>query len=144
MAKKYNYTKKTGRPTLYKPEIIDELNNYLKEAIPENMKIPTVEGIALKLGITKETLYQWAKKYPEFSDSLKELKMKQKEALIEVGIFGGKEINAAIVSLLLRVNHKMVETTKADITSGGKPIPILGYVHPDDSDPQTPGSDKED
>ena len=64
-----------GRPTKYTPQIIVELNKYLQEAIPQNMKIPTVEGIALKLGISKETLYQWAKEKPEFSDALKKLKM---------------------------------------------------------------------
>ena len=116
-----------GRPTIYTPEIINEINAYLEEAIPQNMKIPTVEGIALKLGINKDTLYDWAKKYPEFSDTLKELKMKQKEYLTEIGIFGGKEINATIVALLLKVNHNMIETTNTDITSGGKPLTsILG------------------
>ena len=42
-----------GRPSEYTPEIIKELNKYLTEAIPQNMKIPTVEGIALKLGINQ-------------------------------------------------------------------------------------------
>lgn len=124
-----------GRPTDYTPDIIKEINKYLQEAIPQNMKIPTVEGIALKLGISKDTLYEWAKRYPEFSDALSVLKMKQKEALTEIGIFGGKEINATIVALLLKVNHDMVETQKTDITSGGKPI--LGgvtNVHTNDSD----------
>lgn len=115
-----------GRPTLYTPEAIDEINTYLKEAVPENMAIPTVEGIALRLGITRETLYEWGRVHPEFSDTLAKLKMLQKEALIKTGIFGGKEINATIISLLLKVNHDMVETTKTDITSGGKPIPIMG------------------
>lgn len=31
-----------------------------------------------------------------------------------------------------------------DITSGGKPIPILGHVHPDSSDQQAGEADKED
>jgi len=105
-----------GRPTKYTPEVIDELNKYLAEAIPQNMKIPTVEGIALKLNISKNTLYEWAKKNSEFQDALDELKMKQKEALTEIGIFGGKEINATIVSLLLKVNHDMIETEKKVIT----------------------------
>lgn len=99
-----------GRPTLYTPGVIVEINEYLKEAIPQNMKIPTIEGIALKLGISRDTLYEWAKKYPEFSDTLDKLKMMQKESLTEIGIFGGKEINAAIVKLLLEVNHNMRET----------------------------------
>jgi hypothetical protein len=117
-----------GRPSEYTPEVIEQINEYMEEAIPQNMKIPTVEGIALKLGINRDTLYEWAKVHPEFSDTLSKLKMKQKEILQEIGIFGGKEINATIVALLLKVNHDMIETTKTDITSGGKPIPILGGI----------------
>ena len=101
--------RKIGRPTKYTPEIINELNEYIEEAIPQNMRIPTVEGIALKLGISKKTLYNWAKKNPEFLHALDYLKMKQKECLTEIGIFGGKEINASIVQLLLKVNHNMSE-----------------------------------
>jgi hypothetical protein len=105
---------KVGRPTKYKPEIITKINEYLEEAIPQNMKIPTVEGIALKLGISRDTLYEWADKYPEFSDTFERLKMMQKEHLTEIGIFGGKEINATIVQLLLKVNHGMIETSKLE------------------------------
>lgn len=128
-----------GRPTDYTPEVIDKLNKYLEEAIPQNMKIPTVEGIALKLGINKDTLYEWAKVHPEFSDALSELKMKQKEALTEIGIFGGKEINATIVALLLKVNHDMVETNRTELTGKGG-VPLLSNlkdVHNNDSTSQT-------
>ncbi len=132
-----------GRPTKYTPEVIIEINKYLAEAVPENMSIPTIEGIALKLGISRDTLYEWAKVHPEFSDTLEKMKMLQKEALIKTGIFGGKEINSTIIALLLRVNHDMVETTKTDITSGGKPIPILGGkdLPKNNSDSETPKSD---
>ena len=76
--------KKAGQPTKFTPEVIGKINQYLKEAVPENMAIPTVEGIALKLGVNRDTLYEWAKKenkkkYPKFSDTLEKLKMKQKE-----------------------------------------------------------------
>src|SRR3990172_6217 len=121
-----------GRPSLYKPEIIDELNKYLTFAVPENMKIPTVEGLALRLGVSKVTLYAWAKEHPEFLNALDELKMRQKESLTDIGIFGGKEINATIVALLLKVNHDMIETTREEHTGkDGKdlfPPPILDYV----------------
>jgi hypothetical protein len=124
-----------GRPTLYTPQIIEELNKYLVEAVPQNMKIPTVEGIALRLGISKDTLYTWAKEYPEFSDALAKLKMMQKEALVETGIFGGKEINQAIVALLLKVNHDMIETTRTELGGvNGQPITIVagrGFLPPD-------------
>ena len=122
MTKKYNYTEKTGRPTKYTPQVIEEINKYLEEAIPQNMKIPTIEGIALRLGITRDTLYEWAKVHKEFSDTLEIMRQKQKEALIETGIFGGKEINATIIALLLKVNHDMIEKTAVDVTSQGKEL----------------------
>lgn len=121
---------KKGRPTKYTPEVITEINEYLKFAIPENQEIPTIEGIALRLGINRDTLYEWAKKenkkkYPGFSDTLDKLRMMQKEALIKTGIFGGKEINQTIVALLLKVNHDMIETSRQEITGAeGKELKI--------------------
>jgi hypothetical protein len=115
-----------GRPTIYNSSYVDKLEEYLREAIPENMDIPTVEGYALKVGKLKGTLYEWAKKHPEFNDALKKLKQTQKQHLIKIGIFGGKEVNATIVALLLKVNHNMIETQKnivdANILTG--PIPL--------------------
>jgi hypothetical protein len=132
-----------GRPSDYTPEVINKINEYLEFAIPENQELPTVEGIALKLGINRDTVYEWAKVHPEFSDTLEELKLRQKEILIEIGIFGGKEINATIVQLLLKVNHDMIETNKTDITSGGKPIPILSDVHSHNRNNETPEPEEE-
>lgn len=105
-----------GAPSKYTSDAIDKINKYLEDAIPENMEIPTVEGIALKLGINRDTLYHWAKVHPEFSDTLDKLKMLQKKYLINTGIFGGKEINATIIQLLLKVNHEMVEVNRTELT----------------------------
>lgn len=139
-----------GRPSKYTPQVIDEINKYLEEAIPENMAIPTVEGVALRLGISRETVYDWARtrypddykevklrgkrKHPEFSDTIRRMKMLQKEALVRTGIFGGKEINQSIVALLLKVNHKMIEMTKTDITSDGKQLEGLKVIMQGDGD----------
>jgi len=117
--------KKVGRPTKYTPEMITKGKVYLKAAIPENMDIPSVEGLSVYLGIGLRTLYDWGKKYKDFRTLLKEVKTKQKLCLMQIGIFGGKEINATIVALMLRVNHKMVETTKSDITSKGEKVLVM-------------------
>ena len=122
-----------GRPVEYTPEMLDKVEEYIQEAIPQNMKIPTIEGISLKLGISRETVYDWARKYPAFSDTLERIKVLQKEHLTEIGIFGGKEINANIVALFLKANHGMVETVRNELTGAdGQPITLVagGYIPP--------------
>jgi hypothetical protein len=114
-----------GQPTSFDPKYIPAIYKYMEEAVPENMQISTVEGFALTIDVTKKTLYNWSKKNKEFLHALKILKMKQREQLISIGIFGGKEINANIVALMLKVNHKMVEVQKTDITSKGKKILVM-------------------
>lgn len=103
------------KPTKYTPELIEKIHTYFEEAVPTNMRIPTVEGLALKLGINRDTLYDWEKKHKEISDTLALIKLKQKEYLTEIGIFGGKEINANIVALFLKANHGMIETERREI-----------------------------
>lgn len=115
-----------ARPTKYDPIFVDKLDDYLETTGREQTSLPTVEGFAIYLDITKETLYQWAKIYPEFSDALRRIKIKQAKQLIDDGIYGGKEVNSTIVKLLLQANHGMRERT--DVTSDDKqlPCPIYG------------------
>jgi hypothetical protein len=129
------YGMPAGRPTSYTPEVIDKINEYLESAIPVNMQIPTVEGLALKLGISRDTLYEWAKVHPGFSDTISKLKMLQKEALIQTGIFGGKDINATIIALLLKVNHDMIEINRTELT--GKDGEQLVVIKTNDDNPVT-------
>ena len=125
-----------GRPTKYSPELLNTVEGYLSEAVPTNMKIPTIEGVSLKLGVNTDTINEWAKLYPEFSATIRKLKSLQKEYLTEIGIFGGKEINPTIVALLLKVNHDMVEVNRTELTgkdgeqlvvikaNGDTPVPV--------------------
>ena len=127
---------KKGRPSKYSQEMLKETEKYLEEAVPENMDLPMVEGLAIRLNVSKQALYRWAKKHKDFRNALRRLKMLQKLHLAKIGIYGGKEINATIVALMLRVNHKMVETTKQDITSGGEKmtINVTSYLDGKDKD----------
>lgn len=43
----------------------------------EPAELPTITDFAKKIGVNKDTLYEWAKKHKEFSDSLKKAKEMQ-------------------------------------------------------------------
>ena len=57
-----------GRPTKYRKEFCQ----MVKDGLAEGLSKEACAGI---IGITKETLYQWEKKYPKFSDSIKQGEM---------------------------------------------------------------------
>jgi len=125
-----------GRPTKYRESMIGITERYIASCSREATQLPTIEGLALLLHIDDDQINEWSKLYPEFHATIKGLKQKQKDQLVNDGMYGGKEVNSTMAIFLLKVNHGMVETSHTDITSGGKPIPILGgatNVHPDDS-----------
>lgn len=125
-----------GRPSKYNPLFCEELDTYLKTTGKEQTSLPTIQGFALHLGVDSDTLNNWANaKYPEdyedeqlrgkllhpeFFGTLKRLKELQAQQLIDDGIYGGKEVNATIVKLLLQNNHGMRE--KTDVTSDDEKI----------------------
>jgi hypothetical protein len=115
-----------GRPTKYNPSFVDELDKYLATTGKEQMSLPTIQGFSLWLNVNDDTLVEWAKIYPEFSATLKRLKHLQATQLINDGIYGGKEVNATIVKLLLQNNHGMKERTDQTTNDKDLPTPIYG------------------
>ena len=63
------------------------------------VKLPTIEGLALYLGIHKDTIYEWEKEYDEFSDVTNVLRAKQADRLINMGLSG--DYNPLIAKVLL-------------------------------------------
>jgi len=114
-----------GRPTKYDPSFVAAVDEYILTTGKEQTHLPKIESFALYINVNKSTLYDWKKLYPEFSNALDRLMLKQAEQLIDDGIYGGKEVNATIVKLLLQNNHGMKERT--DQTSGDKPLPTPIY-----------------
>ena len=105
-----------GRPTKYKPEIIyPKIEEYISQCGREQTTLPTIEGLALYLGVNPDTLFEWDKRYPEFSETLKRILALQKKQLIDDGLYGGKEVNATMAIFLLKVNHGMREEPQFQI-----------------------------
>ena len=109
-----------GRPSEYREEFVNELDKYLETTGKEQTSLPTKQGFALWIGVDDETLNEWAKVHEEFSATLHRLMLLQAKQLIDDGIYGGKEVNATIVKLLLQNNHGMKE--RVDNTSKDEKI----------------------
>ena len=107
-----------GRPTKYDPKYCEEVIEFMAKGF-------SFEAFAGHIGAHKDTLYEWVKKYPEFSASLNRLKRLQKEQLSNDGVYGGKDVNPTIVKLLLQNNHGMKE--RNDVTTNDKDLPTPIY-----------------
>lgn len=112
-----NKNNKIGRPTKYKKDFCNKVDDYLKKCVDiRNKKIlkvnlPTLEGFAGFIGVSRSTLFEWKTRHEDFSDSLDKILLKQKIRLINKGLSG--EYNAAIVKLILSANHNMLEKNES-------------------------------
>lgn len=117
-----------ARPTKYDDSVLRLTQVYIDSCNREQTELPTIEGLALTLQVDDDTIVEWAKIHKEFSAAIKQLKSKQKNQLMNDGLYGGKEINTAMAIFLLKANHGLVETSHTDVTSNGKSIPILNGI----------------
>jgi len=112
-----------GRPTKYIPAVIfPKTEEYISSSGREQTSLPTIEGLAGHLGITSETIRQWTKKYPRFSSIIKKLVDKQRQQLMDDGMYGGKEVNAAMAIFLLKAIHKFSDGPQVAVQVNIKPI----------------------
>lgn len=114
---------KIGRPTKYYPAIINKIDEYFTTVGREQTCLPSIEGLAEYLDISTETVYQWGKVHKEFSDTIKKVAERQRKQLMDDGMYGGKEVNAAMAIFLLKANHGMSDGTNlTQINIKVKPI----------------------
>lgn len=113
-----------GRISKYLPQFIEQVDIYLKSTGRQMKRLPTIESFALFVGVHKDTLYEWKKKYPEFSDAMSRILLMQEVQLIDDGIYGGKEVNVTIIKLMLQNNHGMKERKDTTTNNKGIPTPI--------------------
>lgn len=110
-----------GRPTTYEPlSVIAGVTSYIQEC-KDALLLPSVEGLAVKLGAARSTLYKWADEHSEFSDILELLLSQQAAQLIQNGLVGN--YNATITKLML-TKHGYKD--RSDLTTNDVPI-VAGF-----------------
>lgn len=131
-----------GRPTKYNDNILEKAEQYLLECVDtteqvvtgesekftsykEKIKVnlPTIEGLAVYLNIHRDTLYQWEKEHPAFSDIIERLRGSQIKSLVNNGLSG--DYNPTIAKVLL---SKHGYSEKQEIQHSGEIKTITGMV----------------
>lgn len=115
-----------GRPLKFKtPKELEEKINLYFEECKELGKKPFITELAYYLDTTRETLSDYKEK-DEYSDSIKKAKLRC-EIELERNLLEGK-VNPTGSIFNLKNNYGWKDKTEQDITSGGKPIPLLGGI----------------
>ena len=105
-----------GRPTKYNKEICEKALDYIfnyKEKYGD--EVPMIDGLALELGVHRDTINEWKNVHEEFSDIVKILKTKQSRTLKNGALNGTLKERSA--NLWLSSQHGWVTKTEHDITS---------------------------
>ena len=105
----------TGRPTKYTPELLEKARDYLVNHVDYGDMVPSHVGLALEIGITRTTLYDWShdENKQVFSDILDECNQKQERMLLSGAL--GNTMNANIAKLMLG-KHGYSEKNQTELT----------------------------
>lgn len=120
-----------GRPKKLTPELMEEARKYLSEMdISIHTLLPTIEGLAIALHISRDTVYEWEKENKDFSDIVNQLRADQGQKLIQNALLG--KYNATIAKLILSGKHGYVEKTETDVTTNGESLNKVNKLSDDE------------
>ena len=107
-----------GRPTKYSEEIHEKALQYIDGGWREKgHKHPSLVGFARSIKVSKQTLYNWGEKHPEFLDTLDELQAEQEFTVLDNALTGDY---VAPISKLVLSNHGYSDKVQQDnISSDG-------------------------
>jgi hypothetical protein len=134
-----------ARRTKLNKDLVSRAQVYLLECVGDRNPLPTIEGLALSLGVHRDTVYAWEETatsvekpstiLTQFSDIVKRLRTYQAEKLIQNGLSG--RYNPTITKLILSGKHGYVEK-QATEHSGAielKPVEVMEVGEPGRTDP---------
>lgn len=109
--------KPVGRPTKYNDELQGHADRYVFDFNEQGDVIPSQAGLCCWLGISRSTLFEWSKVYPDFSSTLDAIQSKQETMTLNKALVG--EFNSTIAKLVL-ANHGYSDKQEIDHRSGDK------------------------
>lgn len=104
-----------GRPSEYTEEIPTKVVSYIETCMKGvEFEVPTRAGLCVFLGITKQTLLNWAAKHSQLLDALEMLDLTQEKDVWNNALLG--KYNSNIAKLML-ANHGYSDKIQTDNTN---------------------------
>lgn len=99
-----------GRPTSYEPRYCSMLEDHMENGM-------SFESFSAKIGVHRDTLYEWVKVHPEFSDAKKKAHEKCLYFYEAAGVAGmmGKIKNFNTAAWCFNMKNRFQWTDRADI-----------------------------
>ncbi len=118
-----------GAPSSYTPELLERAKNYLVNYRDAGDVVPTIAGMAVEIGTTRDACYFWERQEdkPEFAYIMSQLRQIQERGLVNSGLQG--EFNSTITKLMMS-KHGYVDRVEQALTSPD------GSMSPKEIDPQ--------
>lgn len=101
-----------GRPSEYKPEYCQRVIEFGKDGL-----LPV--SMASRIGVTKQTLHEWARVHPEFSDAFNEARTHCEAFHVERGCetaHGSRSGNAPMTKFILSAAFGYRETSGVELS----------------------------
>lgn len=115
-----------GRPTDYNEAMQARADAYVEGGfIDAGDVVPSRAGLALELGLSRNTLTNW-EKHPAFLSTLEKISHLQERISLNGGLRG--DLNSTIVKLLL-ANHGYSDKVQQDVTSNGETIKTFSDLY---------------
>lgn len=108
-----------GRPTKYDPKFCNEIESHMGAGFSK-------ESFAGKIGICKQTLYNWMNENPTFLDAVKRAEVACQnwwEQKGMDGMYAGKDFSSAIWIFNMKARFRWKDVTAHEVSGpDGKPI----------------------
>ena len=116
---------KVGRPTKYRKEMCKKLVDFMAKGFSK-------EATAAHLDISKETLYDWGKNIPEFSDAIRKGELKSLLFWENIGMDGMTGqipgFGPSIWVFNMKNRHKWRDQPEEDVTNKQTPVLIINQA----------------
>ena len=103
-----------SRPTKYNAEQLAKAKHYITNYASYGDPVPTIEGLADELDISRQTAYNWGNEHDEFLDILDRLMTKQGRRLLAGGLTN--EFNSPFAKMMA-TKHGYSDKIEQDLTS---------------------------